>query len=120
MYNEFYSQREVKKTKKPHHCEVCGSIIAEGSNVLYCAGKTEGDFWTLYLHKECMEIYKQERDAGDYYDGLAFADTFENVCFWGENERSRLKLMKQITNPSKFLINCIEDFEQHLSEKKEV
>lgn len=120
MYNEFYSQREIKKTKKQHCCEACGSVIAEESNVLYCAGKSEGNFWTCYMHKECNEIYKQELHAGDYDDGLAFQDAFENVCFWGENERPRLELMKQIPNPSKFLLSCIDDFEQHLSEKKEV
>lgn len=116
MYQEFYSEREVKKTRKNHHCEACGSVILEGSNVLYCSGKAD-DFWTCYLHKECMDVYRMERDGGDYYDGLAFADTYENVCFWGEHELPRLELMKKILNPSKFLLGCIEDFEENLKKK---
>lgn len=50
----FYSDRWVNKTRKPHRCGWCWTMIEMGARAHYAAGITiDGDFWNGYTHPEC-------------------------------------------------------------------
>ena len=68
MSMEFYSSKDIKKTRKAHKCEHCFLSIPKGSTCLYEAGKWEGDFFSHHTHNECANEYKdinKYTDCGD-------------------------------------------------------
>ena len=53
--SDFYSQRRIKKTRKPHKCQWCWGRIAAGEAAVYQSVVCEGDFSAQYLHPECAQ-----------------------------------------------------------------
>lgn len=49
----FHNTRKINKTRKPHRCGMCGTIIEKGSEATYSAGNCQGDFYTHHEHVEC-------------------------------------------------------------------
>ena len=50
----FYRERQIKVTRKPHHCECCQKQIETGLPAIYMAGLTEdNDLWAGHAHVEC-------------------------------------------------------------------
>lgn len=71
---EFLSQRDVKLTKKIHHCEGCGKFIDVGSAAYYFAVKDDGQFFAGYYHPDCRKAETDWNDLcgywGDEYGAL--------------------------------------------------
>lgn len=67
--HEFFGLRDVKATRKEHHCEQCGHSIPAGSACHYAAGKAEGDMHYYYEHNECRAAWVALRELrGLYWD----------------------------------------------------
>lgn len=66
--SDFHVDRTVK-TRKPHRCEQCGTVIEPGSVATRGTGTYCGDFYSHYVHGEC-------RKAGDAYAKL--------TGYWGD------------------------------------
>jgi hypothetical protein len=49
----FYSEKWIKKTRKPHRCIWCDEMIPAGSTTCYSSGTWHGDFYANHLHPEC-------------------------------------------------------------------
>lgn len=50
---DFYRERAVKATRKPHWCCACATEIQVDSSAKYIAGVFEGSFMTGYYHSDC-------------------------------------------------------------------
>lgn len=50
---ESLKEVEVKSTKKAHYCHGCMVKFPAGSNMIYSAGKYEGEFTSCYWCKTC-------------------------------------------------------------------
>lgn len=49
----FFSDREIKATRKRHRCGACDQPIEAGMSALYYAGMCDGEFSTAYFHVDC-------------------------------------------------------------------
>ena len=69
--SEFFSERQIKRTRKPHRCQWCAELVAAGAAAVYQAGMGESDFFAQYLHPECGRAsrkYFKEHDEPYYPD----------------------------------------------------
>lgn len=61
---EFYSSKDIKKTRKVHRCHLCCLEIPIGASCFYEAGKYDLDFFSRHSHHECaakwLEMNKDE------------------------------------------------------------
>lgn len=56
--NAFYSERHVKKSRKPHKCCECGEVLPVGSSYIAHSGKADGEMWSEDSCLLCDEIRK--------------------------------------------------------------
>lgn len=61
---EFFSERTIKSTRKPHHCFGCNGVIPTGMSARYYAMKDDGQFFDAHYHVECRaaEIALNEKN----------------------------------------------------------
>ncbi len=52
--SDFYSERRVKRTRRPHQCRECMTEVAVGSPAIVSTGRYDG-FFTYHSHVECSE-----------------------------------------------------------------
>lgn len=57
--NDFYTIRQVEKTKKAHKCLGCMQGIPTGSKCSYAAGVYEGNFRAYYLCVKCRDYLRR-------------------------------------------------------------
>ena len=53
--SDFYSERQVKKTRKDHRCFGCREKLPKGTTVFYIAGTNDDGFTSCYLCIPCKE-----------------------------------------------------------------
>lgn len=69
----FQTETTTRKTRKPHHCDYCGSTIPQGSACIKEAGVWEGSFYTCYGHQDCRALWLEVFSIyGDPYGGMAW------------------------------------------------
>lgn len=54
--NEFYTCKDIKKTRKEHKCVACSKIISKGTSAYHQCGKFDGEFYSYYLCPTCFKI----------------------------------------------------------------
>jgi hypothetical protein len=65
--------RGTRKTRKPHQCFDCYTIIPAGTEVAFFTGKMDGRAYTLYFHQDCQaasDHYRASIPWSDYWDGV--------------------------------------------------
>jgi hypothetical protein len=55
----FYTEKTIKKTKKPHRCFGCGEKIPEETQAVYFAGKSDDGFTADYLCTKCHAVISE-------------------------------------------------------------
>jgi len=76
----FSTQKQIKKTRKPHKCICCREIIPIGKSCLYVDGKFDGDFISYYLCQTCNDIY--DKFDLDWSDNIGdFGDELSNIVW---------------------------------------
>jgi hypothetical protein len=53
---EWYDTRRIKAARKPHRCDECSAIIAQGQPYERTTGKWEGEFSTFCVCELCREF----------------------------------------------------------------
>lgn len=71
--SEFFIEKHIKKTRKPHECVYCQRSIPVGKSATNCVGKWQGDFQNWYADDFCFnnkEITEgcEEGISGDEFD----------------------------------------------------
>lgn len=110
----FYNEKFIKKSRKVHYCEACGGVIPPGSSCVNAVGISyEGDFFSIYLHESCLNIYNSEWRLSES-DSFPFCSTFEGCQYWKEytteQKNTYLNNLEKISNPSKIIeyaIKCL-------------
>jgi len=51
----FNSERQIKRTRKPHKCHGCSQAIPVGSAARYLSGTDGGELYSCHLCSECVE-----------------------------------------------------------------
>lgn len=102
---DFFQKTEVKKTRKKHICECCGSVIQRGEELVKFAGVYQGDFFASKLCPQCDKII-------DFYCKITGSNEWCLDEVIGEvwNYPEVQELLKQIKHPSNFVKGCIEDY----------
>ena len=80
---DFWNETIVKKSKKPHKCQLCGAEIPEGSEYIRQNGKFDGEFFDRCLHMWCcsaIEEYCQATGENEYDDWAVLDYVQEKVC----------------------------------------
>lgn len=72
--SEFWSQRDVVKTRKPHTCIFCLEEIPKGSSCGYYAGMWENQFYSYYMCNRCLEFISS--------NSLDLSEGFEGGDYW--------------------------------------
>ena len=70
MKSSFFSDRDIKRTRKRHVCYWCGEHIKAGSSAVALAGVWDGDFWRGTMHPECrqaLQLCERSSDDGGFY-----------------------------------------------------
>ena len=80
--NDFYSERQVKKTRKDHKCMGCREKIPKGSTAFYVTGTDEGRFSDYYLCIPCR----------DYLD----IHPMEGYDFWCEGDLGNARMREEM------------------------
>lgn len=77
----FYRENEIAKTRKKHFCLGCEKSIQEGQTATYCAGMSDGDFWSGHFHPDCrkaeIEMNAICGHTGDEWHPVCMADEFD-------------------------------------------
>jgi RNase P subunit RPR2 len=71
----FYSQVEVKKTRKEHTCDGCFDKIPAGSPAVRMSGTFEGEFFSTIICEPCEKFMKIHREH--FEDGWSEGDIGE-------------------------------------------
>lgn len=80
---DFSNETIVKKSKKPHKCQLCGAEIPAGSEYIRQNGKFDGEFFDRCLHMWCcsaIEEYCQATGENEYDDWAVLDYVQEKVC----------------------------------------
>lgn len=110
--SDFFSTTKVKKTRKEHICDCCGSTIQKGEELIKYAGVYEGDFFASKVCPQCdkiVEFYCDEYGTNEW----CLNEVIGEVWNYAEVQ----ELLKQIKHPSKYVLSCIEDYEEYMKER---
>lgn len=110
--SDFFSTKKIKKTRKEHICDCCNSTIQKGEELIRYAGVYESDFFASKLCPQCHEIvnfYCNELGTNEW----CLNEVIGEVWMYKEV----YELLKQIKHPSKYVLNCIEDYEEWQKER---
>lgn len=66
---EFFTERNIKATRKDHRCEGCGTSIGAGEPAWYFSQKHDGDFFAAHYHPECRAAEIALNNLRGTYDG---------------------------------------------------
>jgi hypothetical protein len=65
--SDFYSERQVNKTRKDHKCFGCREKLPIGTTAFYIAGANEDGFGSYYLCIPCREyLGRNPMESGDF------------------------------------------------------
>lgn len=79
--SEFFSERTIKATRKPHHCFACNGVIPIGMSARYYAMKDDGIFFDAHYHIECRAAEIAWNDKND-----TWGDEFTGLCLIKESD----------------------------------
>lgn len=66
--SDFYSERQIKKTRKDHKCLGCREKIPKGTTAFYISGVYEGDFGAYYFCIPCRDyLDRNPLERGDFW-----------------------------------------------------
>ena len=120
MSSNFFSEKLIKKSRKPHKCECCYSSIPIGQPYISGAGVYDNDFFTVKMHEQCRKIHSSEANKSYWGEGIPFEDTY-NFIHEGYHEKeweSYLKLMKEIPEPDETLKKWIVKLENLIEKER--
>lgn len=60
---ELSSTRNIRRTRVPHRCDHCGTIIPPGSAAIKWADIWDGDFYHGYVHHDCRALWLEAFDT---------------------------------------------------------
>lgn len=72
----FFTDRDVKATRKPHACEGCGKLIAAASPAWYFSQLWDGCFSAGYYHTDCRKAEVELNELKDFRSG----DDWLSLC----------------------------------------
>ncbi len=83
---DFYRERLIKKTRKPHECCECRKVIQPGNSMNEVSGKWGGELSSFYICLTCQEKINawQEQNPdecfchGDLYELLSWSESDES------------------------------------------
>ena len=78
---EFYSEYNVKKARKDHHCCECRGTIKKGDSYEVIAGMWEGDFQIYKTCLDCQSIRKEFFCGGAFVFGEILNDLKESLYY---------------------------------------
>ena len=113
--SDFFSHHLIKKTRKEHTCDCCGSIIEKGEELVRYAGVYEGDFFSSKVCPQCdkiIDFYCDEFDTNEW----CISEVIGEVWIYKEV----YELLKQIKHPSSYVKDCISDYEEMQKENAEM
>lgn len=66
--SDFYSEHQVKKTRKDHKCLGCCEKISKGSTAFYTVGTNDDGLHDYYLCVPCREyLDRNPMESGDFW-----------------------------------------------------
>lgn len=80
---DFWNETCVKKSKKPHKCQLCGGEIPVGSEYVRQNGKFDGEFFDRCLYPWCcsaIETYCHSIGENEYDDWAVLDYVREEIC----------------------------------------
>lgn len=78
---DFQTEKIVKRTRKKHLCSLCNRTIPQGFSCHCLTGKSEGEFFKLYLCNTCWELWSQFPDSVcDWWEGYLSNNAFNDSC----------------------------------------
>jgi len=60
---------KIIKPRKPHVCDWCDESIKVGEHCWYNDGRFDGDFYRVFMHKECDWAMRKEMNGEENYGG---------------------------------------------------
>ena len=67
----FRTETIVKRGRKAHRCDYCGSMIPAGSPSVRVVGRWQGDFYEVRGHLDCSALWSEAYGVyGDPDDGM--------------------------------------------------
>lgn len=85
--------RGKRRTRKPHQCYDCYTVIPAGAQAAFFTGKMDGRAYTLYFHQDCQkagDFYRAQVYQPDYWDGVP--PLMDEITDSGEAEREHARL----------------------------
>jgi len=80
-----FEGRRFQKTRKPRKCDLCGRAITPGEMTLVQASKSDGDFSSERVCKQCGDIAEDFFKEHSFFTNLSAVDHYIDECV----ERSR-------------------------------
>jgi len=85
--------RGMRKTRKPHQCYDCYTVIPAGAQAAFFVGKMDDRAYTLYFHPDCQKAgdsYRAHSYLPDYWDGVP--PLMDEIIDSGEAEKEFARL----------------------------
>lgn len=109
--SDFYSYRQIKKSRKEHMCRCCQSIIQKGEAYTLHAGVYEGNFYTYKTCPQCEEILNYIwHDLG--WDEVDVSSALYDVISEEGYDTFIFEQLAKIKHPSERVLDLIEDYKE--------
>lgn len=99
--NEFYSEVN-RRAAKPHRCSECLCAIDVGDKYVVCAGKSDGDFFTVKVCEPCMDLIHEFAESNSWTFGDLWP-TIESQWSHGQPVQSCINAVPTVAMKSKLL-----------------
>lgn len=81
MPGDFQHVTQVPKTRAPHQCQWCGTLIALGTEATKVSGHGEGDFYRFYIHPDCATAWERDPCTLEDEEGCPYRHRRGMTCF---------------------------------------